>query len=138
MDKFKKVAIVARRQTPLISETVLATAQVLLDLGVELVFDEGTAHALTDPLGVQVLARSEVANASDLVVVVGGDGSLLGVSRDMSQSGVPIVGVNRGGLGFLAGVSPDDLKRTFGAIYTSPLSPTSCANAPSHTRMRLS
>ena len=71
---FKKVAIVARRQDPLIIETVISTAKVLLDLGVsDLLSDEHTAKALPEALASEVLPRSEIAQAVDLVVVVGGD-----------------------------------------------------------------
>ena len=51
-----------------------------------------------------------LGDACDLIVVVGGDGSLLGVARDVAGSGVPVTGVNRGGLGFLADISPEDIE----------------------------
>ena len=46
----------------------------------------------------------------DLVIVVGGDGSLLHAARDLVDYGVPILGVNRGRLGFLTDISPDELE----------------------------
>ena len=55
------------------------------------------------------VAEEDMGSAADLVVVVGGDGSLLGFGREMAASGVPVVGVNRGGLGFLAAISPDQI-----------------------------
>jgi NAD+ kinase len=46
----------------------------------------------------------------DLVIVVGGDGSLLGAARALSPSHVPVLGVNRGNLGFLTDISPADIE----------------------------
>ena len=57
-----------------------------------------------------------MGSAADLVVVVGGDGSLLGFGREMAASGVPVVGVNRGGLGFLAAISPEQIDTKFQEI----------------------
>ena len=117
---FSRVAVVARRQDSSIAETVLALSDVLKNLGAELVFEEQTAASLAEFCAsntLQVVPRPQIAAESDLVVVVGGDGSLLGVSRDVQQSGVPIVGVNRGGLGFLAAVSPEKLDESFASIW---------------------
>ena len=52
----------------------------------------------------------------DLLIVVGGDGSLLGVARDLAASQVPVIGVNRGGLGFLADISPDQIGTKISAV----------------------
>ena len=52
--------------------------------------------------------RSDLGEC-DLVVVVGGDGSILGVARELAHTGVRVLGVNRGGLGFLADISPEQV-----------------------------
>ncbi|MFT7653821.1 MAG: NAD+ kinase [Limisphaerales bacterium] len=116
---FKTVAIVARRQDRTIADTVVLVSQVLSHLGAELVFEDQTAASLRSELGegIRTVTRSELADCSDLIVVVGGDGSLLGVSRDIRPRSVPIVGVNRGGLGFLAAVSPELLEQEFNKIW---------------------
>lgn len=58
---------------------------------------------------VQVIERNLLGGACDLVVVVGGDGSLLQAAQVLAKYPVPVVGVNRGRLGFLADISPDNL-----------------------------
>ena len=52
--------------------------------------------------------RDEIA-AADLVIAIGGDGTMLHASRLTRESGIPILGINRGRLGFLADVTPDEM-----------------------------
>ncbi|MGD8709165.1 MAG: NAD(+) kinase [Ectothiorhodospiraceae bacterium] len=56
-----------------------------------------------------MLPREELARESDLLIAVGGDGTLLNAARLLADHEVPILGVNRGRLGFLVDVSPGDL-----------------------------
>lgn len=59
-------------------------------------------------IGVQLLESSEIASA-DLVIAIGGDGTMLYASRLAHEFGTPILGINRGRLGFLADVTPDEM-----------------------------
>lgn len=52
----------------------------------------------------------------DACCVVGGDGTLLGAVRDAARQGIPIIGVNRGSLGFLTTYSADEARMKFGAL----------------------
>ena len=54
--------------------------------------------------------------ACDLLVVIGGDGSILSVARDLAQTNIPVLGVNRGGLGFLADIYPDQIELRLNAV----------------------
>ena len=57
----------------------------------------------------------------DLIIVVGGDGSMLSVGRSAADLNIPLLGVNRGRLGFLTDILPDDmevqLKRVLSGNY---------------------
>ncbi len=55
------------------------------------------------------LPEDELADEADLIIAVGGDGTMLYAARLASDKGVPLVGVNRGRLGFLADVTPDEM-----------------------------
>lgn len=55
------------------------------------------------------VAQDEFAEASDIVIAMGGDGTMLAAARQMGEIQKPLLGVNLGSLGFLADVSPDEL-----------------------------
>ena len=112
--KFQRVGVVARHHTDSILESVLNVEAVLRTAGSDVVVDAETAAAL--PHGSHSVVEKSALETLDLVVVVGGDGSLLGYGRDLAASGVPVVGVNRGGLGFLAAVSPEQIEVSFAQI----------------------
>ena len=60
-------------------------------------------------VGVPAETREEVASAAELMIALGGDGTLLSVARAVGMRSVPILGVNLGRLGFLAEVDPEEL-----------------------------
>jgi NAD+ kinase len=59
-----------------------------------------------------------VLKEADFAIVFGGDGSIISAARNLSQSGVPVVGVNLGKLGFLAEFGVSEIKRFFGDIIS--------------------
>lgn len=58
----------------------------------------------------------EVAKRADLVIAIGGDGTLLHAARNVAARDVPLVGINRGRLGFLTDVTPEHLREALNAI----------------------
>ena len=58
----------------------------------------------------------EVAKRADLVIAIGGDGTLLHAARNVAARNVPLVGINRGRLGFLTDVTPEHLREALNAI----------------------
>lgn len=73
--------------------------------GVRVRFDTETAGALGRKGGVP---RDTLSARADLILVAGGDGTLLSVARAAAPRGVPILGINLGGLGFLTELQPDE------------------------------
>lgn len=60
---------------------------------------------------VEVASMAELGKRCDLAIVIGGDGSLLSGARDLVQYNVPLLGVNRGRLGFLTDIVPEDIEQ---------------------------
>jgi NAD+ kinase len=119
--EFRTVAVVARRRGDNIVDSILMVEASLQALGAKVIIEDVTAKRL--PPGERVtIAREEFGGCADLVVVVGGDGSLLGVARELASTGIPVVGVNRGGLGFLAAIAPHEIKQKLAEILQNQFS----------------
>lgn len=81
----------------------------LESFGVRVVLEQDTAAALPGHI-LEEFHRDQMGDVCDLVIVVGGDGSLLGAGRAVADQGVPLLGVNRGRLGFLTDILPEDIE----------------------------
>ena len=103
--KFQRVGIVAKTSSAPAIRLASSLERALKRRGRRVLIDDGTAEALRRPKGV---ARSAIARQSDLVIVLGGDGTLLSVARTAPPT-TPLLGVNVGLLGFLAGISQKEL-----------------------------
>lgn len=104
MKAFKVVGVLGK-QTGLNTETLRNIVESLLHLGCEVLVE--LHPALHGKLGSRYATRAEMATSCDLVVVIGGDGTLLSAGRDLAESGVPLLGVNQGRLGFMVDIAPE-------------------------------
>ncbi|TPE55624.1 NAD(+) kinase [Maribrevibacterium harenarium] len=109
MSLFKRVGIIARLDKPQILDTVKRLMDFLIEKGVAPVLESDLAAMLP---GVEVdnAPLKSLGEVCDLVTVVGGDGSFLGAARAICAYDVPVIGVNRGTLGFLTDISPQSFE----------------------------
>jgi NAD+ kinase len=102
----RSIAVVAKRGPREAVDVARELARWAEGRGVRVRFDDETSRALRRKDG---FPRDRLPRGTDLAVVAGGDGTLLSVARVAGPLGVPILGVNLGGLGFLTELQPDEL-----------------------------
>jgi NAD+ kinase len=103
----RTVGVAIKPGVPRAAAAARDLAKWLEQRGVAALFDPDAAAAV----GEAGCARSALARRADLIVVLGGDGTLLAVARAVEERPVPILGINLGTLGFLAEVSVDEMER---------------------------
>ena len=102
---FQKVAVLGRHDDPRVAEPMTLLVRHLTKAGIE-VF---AADDMTIDLPVKRIAESDLAVNADLMIAIGGDGTMLYAAKLSRRGDIPLLGVNRGRLGFLADVSPDEM-----------------------------
>ena len=103
--EFSKVAILGRHADPRVAEPMTTLVEHLTTAGVEVL----ASNELGLDLPVTRMEEAELAATADLIIAIGGDGTMLYASSLARDKGVPLLGVNRGRLGFLADVTPDEM-----------------------------
>lgn len=112
---FSKVAIFVK-PTESLAGPLTALISVIRKTGAEIFLDERSAATLGERAGSRGYTRAELGKLCDLAVVLGGDGTMLGVARSLAPFGTPIVGVNAGRLGFITDIVLEDMERLLPAL----------------------
>jgi NAD+ kinase len=105
----------------MVLESLQQLVKFLHSRDVAILVDPVTGQLLDDACG-EAHTHEYMGEHCDLIIVVGGDGNILGAARTLAPFGVPILGVNRGRLGFLADVSPDEIESQVGAVLSGDFS----------------
>ncbi|NIP16253.1 MAG: NAD(+) kinase [Pseudomonadales bacterium] len=113
---FETVGLIGRSGKPGIRDSLNAIMDCMEANGRQVLIESDTARRMGKKLRHEQVSRQALGERCDLIIVVGGDGSLLGVGRDLAHARVPVLGVNRGGLGFLADISPDQIVEKLGEV----------------------
>jgi NAD+ kinase len=109
-----RIGVIARADRPDAGAVVRDLARWLRARGRQVIVDPETAALLPD--GAAAVERAALPGRVDLIVVLGGDGTLLSVARLVDGLEVPILGVNLGGLGFLTATTQEALFPTLDAV----------------------
>ena len=110
--QFKTAALVGLYTDKRVAEPMQIIANHLQEVGLKVMVSPEVASELNaTPVKVRDLAKQ-----ADLIIAVGGDGTMLYAARQLGSLDIPLLGVNRGRLGFLADVSPTKMLHSFDRI----------------------
>jgi NAD+ kinase len=109
--RFRHAALVGKYQSHGMRDVLESIAQFLIRQGLEVSLERQTALA-TGMVDHGSLTPAELGRQCDLAVVVGGDGTMLGIARQLARYNVPMLGINQGRLGFITDVSVEQFATT--------------------------
>jgi NAD+ kinase len=105
------VGLVLKRHDPRVPAIISDVIPWLESKGVKVLLDRESAGE--SPVRRELMEPEQVVHRVDVVAVFGGDGTLLYAARLVAASGVPILGINLGSLGFLAEVNLEEMRAAF-------------------------
>jgi len=112
---FRTIALTGNFRVPGAAETVSSLAGILAGHGAQVVVSDriGPEHGQG---GLDLRPDDALVEDAELLIAVGGDGSMLYGARQAAAADIPLLGINRGRLGFLADVGPDDMEKCIGQV----------------------
>lgn len=115
MPLYKKVAVFVKP-----TESLMVPLNILMEVlnraGCEVLLDEKSAETLGSRALSRGYTRAELGERCDLAVVLGGDGTMLGVARSLAPYRRPIIGINAGRLGFITDIVFDEMREVLPAV----------------------
>jgi len=112
---FRHAAIVGKYQARGIRPALEEIAHFLMGRGLEVSFERDTATA-TGVTDFESLSPQQMGERCDIAVVVGGDGTMLGIARELARWNLPLVGINQGRLGFITDIPMGQYKEALAPI----------------------
>ena len=107
LKKFKKIGIFSSIKGKKVNEIALQIKEILESMGLDLYLSQESFKDLMP--GSKNYSDNYLLKNSELIIAIGGDGTLLSCSRKFGINGIPILGVNLGNLGFLTDIQPSEI-----------------------------
>jgi NAD+ kinase len=108
----RRIGIIAKRNSPEAIALARNLAEWLRPKEIEVTFEKEVGEVLSPPISgpfLNLVDREELSKHMEMIIVLGGDGTLLSVARQVVGLNIPILGVNLGGLGFLTEISIEEV-----------------------------
>lgn len=121
MSQFSKIGVVGRPDHAGVVDSARRLLHFLQSRNLQVVMDDGTAKLIGDE-STETVPRQELSGHCDLVIVIGGDGSILNMAKFIASDEVPVIGVNRGRLGFLTDVLPEEIEAQLSQVLDGSFS----------------
>ena len=107
--RFRHAALVGKFSSGSIREELGAIARFLVGRGLSVSIEAETARN-TGIEGFPALDAEALCADCDIAVVLGGDGTMLGIARQLARHGTPLIGINQGRLGFITDITVDEFE----------------------------
>ncbi|WP_420476017.1 NAD kinase [Noviherbaspirillum sp. ST9] len=117
---FQTVAIVGKYMAAGIEQSLSDIAGFLAQSGHKVVLEAETAQSVSLP-GVPAMTPAEIGANADVAIVVGGDGTMLGIARQLAPYNVPLIGINQGRLGFMTDISQEGMIQVLADMLSGKL-----------------
>ncbi len=116
MQQFSTIGIIGRHDNRSIIDSLLALTVFLQQHSyIKIIVDEAMSSLLGEH-AFEVCSPEKMGQFCKLVIVVGGDGSMLKAAAQLAEQNIPVVGINRGRLGFLTDILPEEIEQALGPI----------------------
>ncbi|HXX83321.1 MAG TPA: NAD kinase [Casimicrobiaceae bacterium] len=112
---FPVIALIGRHESPGIAEPLSRLAAFLAKRGHKVLLDSETARLAPLP-GYATAPATDLGRQAKLAIVVGGDGTMLSIAREIAPFDVPLIGINQGRLGFLTDIALSDMEGVLSAM----------------------
>jgi NAD+ kinase len=119
---FKTIGLAGRSRRRGLTSVLRHLLELLQGRNLNVLLEESLGDVLPES-GASLASLDTIGEKADLVIVVGGDGSLLGAARTLAKYDTPVVGINRGRLGFITDISPDDISVQLAAVLDGDFVP---------------
>ncbi|WP_405631715.1 NAD(+) kinase [Pseudoalteromonas sp. Ld20] len=107
---FKTIGLIGKANHDGAAATLQRLYTFLNALGFNVIVEQRTGHQLAGVPKEKLVKLIELGEQADLAIVVGGDGNMLGAARVLARFDVAVIGVNRGNLGFLTDLNPQEFE----------------------------
>ena len=115
-ENFNQIGIIGRLESRSVEQSVRRLLQLLKSHQKQYCIEQSLAKAMkVDDCPVK--DRHQLGEWADLIIVIGGDGTFLGAARDVAKFEVPMLGINRGRLGFLTDIMPSDMESGIAEVF---------------------
>jgi NAD+ kinase len=112
---FSKVALIGKFQAEGMAQLIEDLARLLALQGCQIFLEEETARS-TKLMGFASLRLQDLVGQVDAIIVIGGDGTLLGVGRHIAGTNIPVIGINMGRLGYMTDIPIQDIETVLPTI----------------------
>ena len=107
-NKFSKIALSSTSQDEKVISIARQIFEILSNVEVETLCDDNLS-GLEELIGLKSLSTKAIVEKADLLIAIGGDGTMLNCSKKYGSKGIPVVGINLGKLGFLTDIAPEEI-----------------------------